>query len=383
VPGQLLGFSLQVTRLTHLLIQAEAGSRGSLEVLDDVAIEDAHGVTTAVQSKSALTGNPLSDNSAVFWKTLANWADALATGSLPRGKLELVIYVSKPATGSLAKLLAGASTIDAAKAAIAEVRKHFDGNPLPADSGALTHLQRFLGHTPEGIEHVVRAFRIECGSGSPQNDLEHALDNFFFKQGLARQLAALAQGWVKQRVDEMIEKGTPAIIERDEFHREMQAFHTKFVERSILHSFAKGPTPQDVEEHRARIYVRQLEIIYADFEDQMAAISNYFRATSDRTNWGASGVVQKDSFDQLNENLVSTWKNHSKMTGIRDGQRPPTEQGQLLLAECMNHTAPVENLQAPSHFIPGCFHELADKQAIGWHPDYLSELAGKKSGGSH
>ena len=85
MPGQLLGFSLQVTRLTHLLIQAEAGSRGSLEVLDDVAIEDAHGVTTAVQSKSALTGNPLSDNSAVFWKTLANWADALATGSLPRG----------------------------------------------------------------------------------------------------------------------------------------------------------------------------------------------------------------------------------------------------------------------------------------------------------
>jgi len=70
VPGQFLGFSLQVTRLTHLLTQAKAGSRGSLEVLDDVAIEAADGATTAVQSKSALTGNPLSDNSSVFWKTL-------------------------------------------------------------------------------------------------------------------------------------------------------------------------------------------------------------------------------------------------------------------------------------------------------------------------
>ncbi len=155
----------------------------------------------------------------------------------------------------------------------------------------------------------------------------------------------------------------------------------KYVERSILQSFATDPSPRDVAEHRAKDFVRQLDIINADFEDKMAAISMYFKATLDRTNWGASGVVQRDSFDELDANLVATWKNHRKMISIRDGPRSPAEQGQLLHAECMNHVAPVENLQAPSHFIPGCFHVLSDTLTIGWHPNYAAELGKETRGG--
>jgi hypothetical protein len=44
VPGQFLGYSLQVTRLTDLLIKAKPGSWGSLEVLDDIALVDAEGM---------------------------------------------------------------------------------------------------------------------------------------------------------------------------------------------------------------------------------------------------------------------------------------------------------------------------------------------------
>lgn len=382
VPGQFLGYSLQVTRLTHLLVQSDPGSVGSLEVLDDVALVESDGGTTATQSKSALTGNPIGNNSSVFWKTLANWADALASGILPNDKLSLVLYVSKPVSGQLAELLSGASEPVSVKEAIEKVRAHFLADPLPNDSEAIPHFQRFLGHTDSIVETVVRCFRIECASGSPQADLESALDNVFFKDGKARQLAAVAQGWVKQRVDGMIEKRLPAIIERDEFHREMQVLFTQFVERQILQSFAKAPTKEDVEQHKARTFVRQLQIIDADFEDQMAAISNYFKASLDRTNWGVAGLVQKGSFDQLDENLASTWKNHKTRTSIRDGHRPPAEQGKLLLADCMLHSAPVENLQAPPHFIPGCFHQLADSLMVGWHPDYKVQLDLEQEGGN-
>lgn len=347
MPGQFLGFSLQVTRLTHLLVQAKAGSVGSLEVLDDVALVGAEGGTTATQSKSALTGNPVGDNSAVFWKTLANWADALAAGSLPSTQISLVLYVSKPVSAPLADLLAAASEPISVNEAITKVRAHFQAHPLPEDSEALPHLQRFLGHEASIVEAVICSFRVECASGSPQADLESALDNVFFKDGKARQLAAIAQGWVKQRVDGLIEKRLPAIVDRDEFHCAMQVLFTQLTERQILQSFAKAPSKEDVEQHKARIFVRQLQIIGADFEDQMAAISNYFKASLDRSNWGVAGIVQKGSFDLLDENLASTWKNHKTKTSIRDGHRTMAEQGQLLYAECMLHSAPVENLQAP------------------------------------
>ncbi len=382
VPGQFLGYSLQVTRLTDLLIQAKSGSRGSLEVLDDVALVDADGKTTAVQSKSALTGNPLGDNSSALWKTFANWADSLESLQLPSALLDLVIYVSKPASGTIAEKFAAATEAKDVSAVIAFVQEHFAKNPLPADSEVARHVSRFFGHKSEIIQLVVRSFRIECGSGSPQSDLEGSLDHFFFKDGRARQLADMACGWVKRRVDEMIEKSVPAIIDRDEFHHEMQVFYTQFVERAILQSFVNDPSPRDVAEHHTKTYVQQLEIIEADFEEKMSAISSFFKATLDRTNWGASGIVQKGSFDELDNNLHSTWKNHHKLISFRDGHRPHAERGQLLLSECLNHIATVENLQAPSHFIQGCFHVLSDKQVIGWHPDYKAELKkhGKGSG---
>ncbi|HHS0913655.1 TPA: ABC-three component system protein, partial [Salmonella enterica subsp. enterica] len=55
VPGQALGYSLQFTLLTHLLLQAPEGSLCSLEVLDDVAQENNSGDIKFIQSKSALT----------------------------------------------------------------------------------------------------------------------------------------------------------------------------------------------------------------------------------------------------------------------------------------------------------------------------------------
>jgi hypothetical protein len=380
VPGQALGYSLQVTRLTHLLIGAAKGSYGSLEVIDDVGLVGPDGSTTAVQSKSALTGNPLGDYSVALWKTLANWGDAVAARILPSDKLQLVLYVSKPASGAMAQLLANATNDAEIQDAITQVRKKLQSNGPAVDSLVKEHIDRFFALPLNVLKAVIGAFSIECGSGSPQADLEKAMDNFCFKEGRARQLADMACGWVKSRVDELQERKLPAILSRDEFHRDMQAFYKKFVERSILISFANDPTPADVETHRAKTFVRQLEIISADFEDQMAAISNYFKAALDRTRWGLSGMVQKESFDELDKNLVETWKNHHKITSIRDGHRPPNQRGQLLLAECMQHTVPIENLQAPPHFIPGCFHVLADDLKVGWHPEYKKLLSAKSPG---
>lgn len=61
VPGQALGYSLQYTRLTQLLLQASEGSFCSMEVLDDVAQQHPEKGVRLIQSKSALTANPVSN----------------------------------------------------------------------------------------------------------------------------------------------------------------------------------------------------------------------------------------------------------------------------------------------------------------------------------
>ena len=81
VPGQALGYSLQFTRLTHLLLQAPEGSFCSLELLDDVAQEDGAGAVKLVQSKSALTANPVADRAKSSLQIKAFWSDSSVTFS--------------------------------------------------------------------------------------------------------------------------------------------------------------------------------------------------------------------------------------------------------------------------------------------------------------
>jgi hypothetical protein len=53
VPSQYYGYSLQCTHCVYLLLDAQPGSKVSVEVLEDVAVEESSGEIEAVQIKSA------------------------------------------------------------------------------------------------------------------------------------------------------------------------------------------------------------------------------------------------------------------------------------------------------------------------------------------
>jgi hypothetical protein len=378
-PGQALGFSLQFTRLTHLLLTMPQGSFVSFEVFDDVAGETPDGQKQFIQSKSALTANPLTDRSVAFWKTLANWADTLASGNPLAEKLRLILYVSRPADGPIARSFAEATTNDTATSALAKARKEvFEvsrAKPQHEIAKELKpHLERFFQAKPEIAVAVIRAFEIECGSGSPQADLEKEIAARFVPEARVRMVTDHACGWAKRRVDELLEQSKAAILARDEFHQEMTLLVRKYTERAILHSFAPAPTREQTEALLPKLFVQQLQLVELGFDEQLEAISQFFRAVWDRTKWGETGEVHRTSLDQLDESLVASWKNLKKITSITSSQQPDVQKGQLLLAQCMEHKANVEHLQPPAHFIPGCFHLLADALKVGWHPNYQHEL---------
>jgi hypothetical protein len=68
VPGQYFGYSLQPDRLLALLLSTGPGTTVSLEVFEDVGMQDASGAKTAEQTKSALASNPVGDRSDKLWK---------------------------------------------------------------------------------------------------------------------------------------------------------------------------------------------------------------------------------------------------------------------------------------------------------------------------
>jgi hypothetical protein len=375
VPGQALGYSLQFTRFTHLLFTSPSGSFISFEVLDDVAVQTPGGQTTLIQSKSALTANPIADRAVSLWKTLANWADTVAAQVVDPMRLKLVVYISRQVDGEIARTFHDAQTREAANAALGAAHAKIAAD---VSDDARSHIDRFFTAPLDIRIAVVMAFAIECGSGSPQSDLETEVRARLIPEERLLFFTEWACGWVKRRVDKLLEQSKAAIISRDEFIEAMTVGARKYIERALLCSMAPAPSPDEMAALLPSNFVQQLQIIDREVDDQMEAISCFFRATADRTAWGEGGDVDPASLDELDSVLVTAWKNLKTIAFQSAQDGTPQVKGQLLLAQCMLHQAKLEGLEVPGHFMPGCFHLLADMLKVGWHPEYVNELKQRK-----
>lgn len=384
VPGQALGIGLQYTRLLQLLLQAPVGSACSMELLDDVAQDGAEGILL-VQSKSALTANPVADRAKSLWKTLSNWVTSAANGGCDPDRTVFEMYVSRPVSGPVIDAFSAAATPETAQAALLLARTMLWGkapkfalrNEVAAEISP--YVDKVFSADPILVERVIKNLRLTCGSGSPQADVEAILKTHPVSPSRIGDIADHLAGYVKRRVDELLEAGKPALIMVDDFRVSYTAYIQKIDRDLVLRTHAKRPSDKEAEGYLPRVFVQQLDLIGLPFEDKLEAVGDYLMAAADRTAWAASGDVDATSFDELDSNLKRSWKNKRLACKVQHGSKAQEEQGLALYADCMDSTVAVQQKEAPDHFIPGCLHRLADDKSIGWHPDFADQLKQKKA----
>lgn len=382
VPYQYAGYSLQTTRLAARLLTAEPRSILSLEVFEDVGVELPDGTRIAEQNKSSLDGNPVSDRAVDLWKTLSNWVDAVRNGELDAEKTKFEIYVSKPVSGALVEVFSKATTIDEASAALESARTRLWGEPTtrPEKSKVAESIRNYVDNVLDCAEAIaapiIKGFSLLQASGIPQKDFEDLFRKTFVADEIIGLVADQALGWVKGRTDELLQQGKPANVKRDEFFNHLHSFIRRIDRQDLLRSFAPDPTQEQIDrDMAARVYVRQLQLINLEYDDQVEAVTDYLRAVSDRTIWSAKGLVHQDSFDEFEDNLRRAWKHLKTESDILASDKDESSRGKLLYSKCCRHTAKLQNMDLEDHFTRGGFHALSEEKSIGWHPDYKSNLA--------
>jgi hypothetical protein len=375
-----LGYGLQYTRLTAMLLEASEGAYCSMEVLDDVV---EHGPTDGqrlVQSKSALTDNPVADRATSLWKSLFNWLQLIRGGFVKTENTIFELYVSRPVSGMIVSSFHEAETSAAASAALDEAKRELWGHPpdFQARKAIRSDLAQYVNSVLEAknseILPLIQRMQLTCGSGSPQADIETIIRTHPVPQSKIGKIADYICGWVKRRVDERLEKSLPAVISRDEFHTAYTACCRAENCDTILRSLGRHPTEPEKTERLPDDFVQQLDLIDVSFEDKLEAVSDFLRACWDRAHWAEVGDVDEYSFDELDASLKRTWKNHAQSVALEHRSLQDVERGQRLLLKCVQHAATVQGMTPPSHFVPGCFHRLADEMEVGWHPKYKQML---------
>lgn len=380
-PGQYLGYSLQATRFLMRLLDAPPGWTVSLEVFEDVGVETGEGNRIAEQGKSTLEGNPISDRAVDLWKTFSRWLDAAHSGELNPETTIFALYISHPKTGEIVESFARAQSSGEALNALLQAKGKLWGPApdFPLRSTVSRTIVPYVDKVFEADDHVIcriiQNFELASGSGSPQEDLKGRFASIFVPSEMVDDALVYALGWVKEKTDRLLEQKKPARISAQSFQAAIVSFVRKHDNRTILNTFAGLPSPHEIQQDlKVKTYVRQLVIIEADDEQKIRAVTDFLRASVDRTQWGVKGLVHESSLDEFEEALLRTWDNHKRKTDIKLAGHPDIQKGHYLYLECSSHQAMLEGLQVPPHFTPGSFHALADDLVIGWHPHYRLEL---------
>jgi hypothetical protein len=381
VPDTYRGFSIQATRFLFYLLNSPADSIVSLEAYEDVGVETADGTITAEQAKSYRTSNPLADRSVALWKTLRNWIEAASAGVLSPDRTRFVIYAPTAEMGSLAKAFHEADTIEKAKTALFAATQELKPNgKWDAGSAIQEHAEVVIFADLELAASVIAASSIDTANDSLDDNMRALLLDKFVGPESFDLVIRQAHGWVKQQIDGCVATGKSVFVNKNDFHESLLNFVRTHDRVNILRSVAGVPSKDQIDEHLAvRDYVRQLRIINLDDVDILQAVNDFLTAAIDRTVWSEHGLITESSTENLSRELQSAWRNKRRRVTVAHPSITPDNQGQLVYIDCMEHDAKLDGLETPHTFIRGSWHALADEKAIGWHPQFLTQLTSGSS----
>ncbi len=381
VPGQYYGYSLQCTHCTSQLLAAVPGSIVSIEVLEDVAVQSLDGDVEALQIKSGLETNPVSNRSVDFWKTIRNWVDAIENGSIDPDRASFTLHVEMPHSGAICKRFSNATSIAEASSAIDFAQEELWGKApkylkkSKIAVGLLENLEVVLGPgRRQNLQKIVCSFRLSVGERTAYATLLTRAKQLLIDDDIAEDVLLHALGWVKKSLDSLIEQGKPPAIEVDGFRTELNSFRNSLKKRDYLPTFAgMPPTSDELEQNIMSLFVRQLTLVDWSEDALLTAISQFLNTKVNIIQYGQRGYVNRKSLVEFEKALKVLWQNLRDEVALT-GPDDVLKRGKLLALRCLKERRKLEGFELPDDFTPGSLHLLADALEVGWHPEYLNLL---------
>lgn len=362
-----------------LLLKADTGSTVSLELFDDVAVETKSGDIVATQMKSGVRKNPVSDKSVELWKTFANWTRQVRSGELDPSRTVFELFVRKNFSGAIVRSFAQARYTESSLQALKAARDELWGSAprllkKPHVAADLQpHLEEIFGSSAgmRACRTIIERFQFTASKLSPTDGLhDYVANHLAISPAVVIPAVCYFEGWVKQETDRQIAAtGRAPAISRDRAWQEFTTFVHSISSGGNLPDVGEKPGATDLGTLLGLPFVRQLDLIRLEPESRQHAMIAYFRAASARTRWVDSELLREESLTELEDTLSQTHRDLQTKTYATS--HAEDLQGRLLLGECNRYRCKVEGKDTPEYFLPGCFHSMANRLLLGWHPRFL------------
>lgn len=372
-PGPYLGFGLQPIRMCYHLLTAPEDSKVSMEHADDVAIHYSDGTLVLEQTKNALSQNPLSNWSKDLWKTLANWLDSTEVPKPGEADIRYRLFVVPEHTGEFAGAMHAAKTQEDVEAFVARVEGLLA--ELPRKPACNKYVKRFLTAKKEEQFHLISNLSIESNTDDPIEAIR-VLFRLTIAPKAIDTICTYAVGLAKEKAEELMRLKAPAILDAGVFVAEIRDVVAKTNLPSMLPTFSLSPDTTKIKSTLAGKpnFVRQLDLIDASLEQQIRAVSDYLRASADKTSWAEAGMVFPNAFQDWEAALLGQHAAIKNEVSIVNRDLDAKSRGQLLFSKCSQVKRALDGREVADHFIHGSFQDLSERKVLGWHDDFIALL---------
>ncbi|MGY2066193.1 ABC-three component system protein [Blastococcus sp. SYSU DS0619] len=381
--GQALGYVYQVGwALLELARPGPEDAELRLENIDDVSWSDAAGnPLQALQIKHHLgDGGSLGDRSSDLWRTIQVWLDNPVLRAPDGPALVIVTTQTVPESGALARL-----------------------GPQDRDpTAAVEALNAAASHSANKSTATARAAWLEQSSMIRSGIV--ARMTVVWRQATAAELAgqvreALGVGLPVGREDPFVESllgwwwrvsvdllaGVRTGVTRLHLRLQLDGLREQYSSRSLPVTVGSDGLPDTTEGHRGRVFAQQLSWVEAGEELLLLAVRDYYRAYSQAQDWVENSMVELAELTAYEHRVVDEWKMQFALVRHSLGPTPSEQElkaaGMRLYAVAMNQPA---SMLRPGFtepfFARGTHHSLADRGAVGWHPEFAQRLNALLSG---
>ncbi|MGO9246615.1 ABC-three component system protein [Rhodoblastus sp.] len=348
----------------------------SIERFDDVAFEQGGEPIQLIQAKHHVSKKgTLTDASSDLWKTLRIWAERVAQdGEAPFSTSFVLMTTGAAPDGSAAGHLrardrneekAHELLVTAATTSKSETNKK--------------SYKAFLDLPQEARLSLLRAILVLDGSPNiidVHEELSHELRHAVAKNHLPLFLERLEGWWFGTVIGALTGTGLAA-IPLTAIEDKMDELRESFRRDSLPVDYAdKAPPEAVIAELDKRPFVRQLRLIAVGAKRVELAIRDYYRAYEQRSRWAREDLLVDGEIESYERELVEAWEPRFEAAkdeledGCSDAEKVQAGQKIFKWAET-EADFPLRSVR--QRFLThGSFHMLANRHAVGWHPDHAT-----------
>lgn len=350
----------------------------SIEKLDDVAFEAQGEPTELIQTKHHIgkQGN-LTDASADLWKTLLIWCKRVAQEIDAPFRMRFVLLTTGAAPdGSAASFLRMRDRDE-----VEADKKLLDVVATSKNKDNAAAYQAYAALPEELRLSLLRA--IDVLDGSP-----NIID---VREEIARELYHAA---ARDQVDHLVERLEGwwfGVVVKALIGAAPNAIPVLAIDQRVdelREDFKRGALPIDyksidppaavVAELDKRPFVRQLRRIQIGPNRVEWAIRDYYRASEQRSRWAREDLLVNGELETYEQELVEAWQpRHAALLDELTPTCPPEKKVQLGqgLFKWAEQEANFPLRSVRERFLThGSYHILSNRYALGWHPDYKTDV---------